>query len=207
MPPATAFFIACTALILTACSSVLPPIQSMSDARQAVKAARNAQVEDYLPATLAHIERRLQQAERELASGPHAYQFAHFNALVAKDESVHAIELVNQLRRAEEAMEKTATLGYLWSHTEALLQQAQDRARQGELDKAMRLAQKAEQQSLQAEQQAYLEQAKYWLQRASQHQDLTRQQQHALRNAQTAIQQGHGDTALEYLTSFIHVIP
>ncbi len=53
--------------VLTACTSL--PIQEMSDARQAISAARDAGAEIYANAALETAERLLDSAEAFLASG------------------------------------------------------------------------------------------------------------------------------------------
>ncbi len=198
MPILVILFLSLT-LLLSACSSVLPPIQSMSDARQAVKAARDAQVQDYMPASMAYIERRLQRAEEELASGPHAYQFAHFNALLAKEDAVQAHQLTMQLKQAETALQAAEVLGYACIDTQQLLDKAKRQARQGDLQKAMNVAQQAELQAVKTQQQARLQRAKDELQYWHDSADLDAAQQRYLQLARQAIAAEQGEQALEYL--------
>lgn len=205
--PIRVVFLMLTTVLLSACSSVLPPIQSMSDARLAVKAAWEARVQDYMPASMAYIERRLQQAEAELASGPHAYQFAHFNAVVVKEEAVRAHKIAVQLRHTEDALKVVEALGYTWRDTENLLNKAKSEARLGSLDKALNFAQQAEQQAVQAQQQAYLEHAKFELQRWQQVKDLSTSQQQHLQKARQAVQSARGEKALGHLRVLMDAQP
>lgn len=61
--------VSCLAVGVTACAGV--PAQEMSDARQAIRAARAAGAQKAAPATLADAEDRLRQAEDAL----HVHEF------------------------------------------------------------------------------------------------------------------------------------
>ncbi|GEM_PF-974196 len=213
--PVFATFFLCLALFLTGCSSVLPPIQSMSDARQAVQAAQAVRAQHYMPATMAYSERRLQQAEAELAKGTHAYLFAHFNALVAKDEAVYAYQIATYLNNAEQLLQKAAQRGFHWQALEADLTKAKTAARLGNLDRALHLARYTEWRAQQTAQQAYLEQAQNWLQQCESRTELSAAQQHfdrlsapqRLQQAREAINQNQGEQALEYLRPLMETVP
>jgi Domain of unknown function (DUF4398) len=74
--------------LLVACASA-PPVQEMSDARQAIMAAEAADAEQHASATLADARRYLADAEqllREEAYGP-----ARMNALRAKNRANRAL--------------------------------------------------------------------------------------------------------------------
>lgn len=74
--------------LLIACASA-PPVQEMSDARQAIMAAEAADADQYAAATLANARRYLADAEqllREEAYGP-----ARMNALRAKNRANRAL--------------------------------------------------------------------------------------------------------------------
>ncbi|SEH04960.1 Uncharacterised protein [Candidatus Venteria ishoeyi] len=136
--------------MLSACSSVLPPTQAMSDARQAIQAARDIKAHVYLPANIACAERRLHQAEKELSAGPHAYHYAHFNAEVAKEEAVYAHQLTQTLLSAESGLQQVKAQGFEWLYTEVLLKEAKALALHGDLQKASALAASALEQVEQA---------------------------------------------------------
>ncbi|HEX6998883.1 MAG TPA: DUF4398 domain-containing protein [Gammaproteobacteria bacterium] len=76
-------------LALAACATS-PPVQEMSDARQAIAAAEQANAEALAPEPLRDARRFLAQAEqllREEAYGP-----ARANAVRAKNRAVQALE-------------------------------------------------------------------------------------------------------------------
>lgn len=77
------------AVILLAACSRSPPVQEMSDARQAIAAARDAGARGLAPAELASAEQRLGDAERYLRSG--GYGQARRAALAAREEAVQAM--------------------------------------------------------------------------------------------------------------------
>jgi len=74
------------AIFLTACTGM--PVQEMSDARQAVDAARKAGAETQAPDELQSAEKLLQDAEKALVDGD--YGKAKTNAKAAKDQAVTA---------------------------------------------------------------------------------------------------------------------
>ena len=71
---------------LTACASL--PIQEMSDARQAIRAARDAGAETYATQALDAAERRLDSAADLLADGD--YEGSREAAIDARREAVRA---------------------------------------------------------------------------------------------------------------------
>ena len=83
--PLTLFLLG--ALLLCACG-ILPPVQEMSDARQAIRAAIDADARRLAPRDLKQAEGFLDQASRSLESG--AYEEARRKALAAKEQAVQA---------------------------------------------------------------------------------------------------------------------
>jgi hypothetical protein len=79
-------------LVLAACTSS-PPVQEMSDARQAIMAAEEAEAEQYAPTTLADARRYLAEAEEQLRE--EAYGPARMNAVRAKNRAVRALALAS----------------------------------------------------------------------------------------------------------------
>ena len=57
------------ALVLTLGCAISPPVQEMSDARQAIAAAKEAGAEQHAEAALSHAELMLNIAEKYLQSG------------------------------------------------------------------------------------------------------------------------------------------
>lgn len=77
------------ALALTACATA-PPVQEMSDARQAIAAAVEADAESLAPRPLADARRFIAQAERQIRE--EAYGPARANAVRAKNRAVRALQ-------------------------------------------------------------------------------------------------------------------
>jgi hypothetical protein len=78
------------ALLLAACETA-PPVQEMSDARQAIMVAREAGAADLAAAELAEAEKYLQNAEDRLDR--HQYREARHAALEAKYRAQKALQL------------------------------------------------------------------------------------------------------------------
>jgi hypothetical protein len=74
-------------LLLSACS-VMPPVQEMSDARQAIKAAREARAHEFAPQKLRSAEDSMELATRTLEQGE--YEAARMAASVAKALAIKA---------------------------------------------------------------------------------------------------------------------
>ncbi|MEJ2406504.1 MAG: DUF4398 domain-containing protein [Candidatus Thiodiazotropha sp.] len=74
-------------LLLSACA-VMPPVQEMSDARQAIKAAREANADQYAPQKLRSAEDSMELATRTLEQGE--YEAARMAASVAKALAIKA---------------------------------------------------------------------------------------------------------------------
>ncbi len=72
--------------LLSACAGV--PVQEMSNARQAVEAARQANAQVYAPEELLAAENLLQQDEKALAEG--YYREAREDAEAAREQAVSA---------------------------------------------------------------------------------------------------------------------
>lgn len=77
-------------LLLAACASA-PPVQEMSDARQAIMAAEQADADQYAPTTLTDARRYLAEAEQLLRD--EAYGPARINAVRAKNRAVRALAI------------------------------------------------------------------------------------------------------------------
>lgn len=80
---------AISALLLTACATS-PPVQEMSDARQAIAAAEEALAEEFAPDRLGEARRFLETAEAQLRQ--EMYGAARFNAMRARNRAVEALE-------------------------------------------------------------------------------------------------------------------
>lgn len=67
-----------------------PPIQEMSDARQAIAAAEQARAEELAPQTLSEARRYLTQAEERIREGN--YGIARSDAIRAKTRAIYALQ-------------------------------------------------------------------------------------------------------------------
>jgi starvation-inducible outer membrane lipoprotein len=76
------------ALVVAGCVTA-PPVQEMSDARQAIMAAEQANAERVAAATLADARRFLAEAEQQIQQ--EAYGPARLNAVRAKNRAVLAL--------------------------------------------------------------------------------------------------------------------
>ncbi|HVY63380.1 MAG TPA: DUF4398 domain-containing protein [Gammaproteobacteria bacterium] len=76
------------ALVLSGCVTS-PPVQEMSDARQAIKAAEEANAARVAPESLQDARRFLAEAEQQLQQ--QAYGPARFNAVRAKNRATMAL--------------------------------------------------------------------------------------------------------------------
>lgn len=73
-------------LAFSACAG--PPVQEMSDARQAIQAAEAAGAQTYAPVVLSQARTFLASAEQKL--GKRAYNGARNDARLAKQKATHA---------------------------------------------------------------------------------------------------------------------
>jgi hypothetical protein len=78
-------------LILFVAACATPPVQEMSDARQAMRAAQEAKAEVYAPKAYADAERLLEKAVIELESG--SYATAREDAIMARKKAISAREI------------------------------------------------------------------------------------------------------------------
>lgn len=87
-------------LLLSAACGSGPPVQEMSDARQAIAVAREAGAEDHAAAELGAAERYLESAQRNLTE--RAYSAAREDALKAKLKALDALAAAENSEREEE---------------------------------------------------------------------------------------------------------
>ena len=78
-------------LLFSACASV--PVQEMSDARQAIQAARSVGVDENSQANLVQAKKLLKKAEQALHTGE--YKEARVNAVAARQEAIQAQQFAN----------------------------------------------------------------------------------------------------------------
>lgn len=87
-------------LLFTGCETA-PPVQEMSDARQAIAVAREAGAENHAADALREAEAYLDSAQRKL--GERAYAQARRDALQAKNRALHALAVADQSQRDDDS--------------------------------------------------------------------------------------------------------
>ena len=75
---------------MVASCAVAPPVQEMSDARQAIAAAEDSDAERLAPEPLSEARELLEQAEIQLRD--RTYSLARTNAIRARDRAVEALQ-------------------------------------------------------------------------------------------------------------------
>lgn len=96
---AAAGLFACIGLLVLAACGSGPPVQEMSDARQAIAVAREAGAAERAAADLNAAERYLESAQRKLSE--RAYNAAREDALKAKLKALDALAAAEQPERKE----------------------------------------------------------------------------------------------------------
>lgn len=81
--------VACLLLLLGACAGA--PVQEMSDARQAIRAAQAAGATERAPQEMADAHRLIDAAQQRLQH--HEYQEAARLAIEARDQALRALEV------------------------------------------------------------------------------------------------------------------
>jgi len=143
--------------LFAACSHA-PPIQEMSDARQALQAAREAGAGSYARSALEQAEGRLSQAERSIKADD--YLEARTEALAAKEGAVSARRLTLALRAAQSSVEGAERAGVPVVQARADLEEARGAAAAGNAGTATELAERARASAESTVNQHYLEGAR-----------------------------------------------
>ena len=89
--------LALLSVMLVACAGA--PVQEMSNARQAIRAARDAGAAKMAPSTLSEAEKLLQRAEQNLQN--RAYRDARRNAVAAHGKAAEALVATQPSARQE----------------------------------------------------------------------------------------------------------
>ena len=198
--------------VMAGCATA--PTQEMSDARQAVQAARDAGAKLHTPLAMESAEHDLSQAEHELRG--RNYKIARNDALSAKQGAIKARNMALAISQAKDAMAEADKLGALSQSTRDRLAQAETAAAAEKEEQAVQDAQLAmqlarddvrhfndERQRAAQENQAWLDKAKPLLEEARQATSrMSGLQQEALRRAEEAYQQGEGQKSYN-LADFI----
>lgn len=99
-PRAVQALLVLLAALMTGCIAG-PPVQEMSNARQVIRAARDAGVTAGSNASFGEAEKLLSQAEAQLERGE--YNAARRDALAARDKAAAALRVVVQAQSADDA--------------------------------------------------------------------------------------------------------
>ncbi len=87
------------ALVIVGCATS-PPVQEMSDARQAIAAAEDADAERLAPMPLDDARQYLSQAETQIRA--RSFVLARTNAIRAKNSAVDALQASQAARQSAE---------------------------------------------------------------------------------------------------------
>lgn len=137
--------------VLTSCA--VAPTQEMSDARQAVQAARDAGAPQNAPQALAQAEKLLITAEQQLTN--RTFREARGSAVAAKEQAIDARQLAQAIGAAKTAISKALAVEALSPDITGLLEKAMSLAEKGDKKAALEAAQAAQtraEQALQAKQ-------------------------------------------------------
>jgi len=192
------------ALLTVGCTTA--PVQEMSDARQAIAAARDADAARRTPELLNSAEQSLQDAQLQLKN--YFYTEARKRANTAKAQAVQARREAEAQQRVEQqhdaqlaiaaaqrAIQDAVALESLWSDTESVLKSAETALQSGDYALAKTQAGVAEQQALMASNQAYLEKARYLINATKSRRHLKPQQRATLKEAEAALHKHDGKQA------------
>ena len=133
------FLLAIAFTFLSACA--MAPTQEMSDARQAVQAAREAGAEKHAHIALAQAEKLLIAAEDNL--GLKTYRQARNNAVAAKTQAISARKLAVAIAEATKSIDSAKALGVTTKEATVWLERASAFAQTGDFGSALDAAQRA----------------------------------------------------------------
>lgn len=128
-------------LLLQGCATSGPPTQEMSDARQALDAARQVDAASHVPETLQDAQSLLAKAEAKLSAG--AFEQAQDNALAAKAGATKARTMASAISEAKAALQEADAVDGLSGGAMGLLQQAEAAALIDDVETTVRLAREA----------------------------------------------------------------
>lgn len=162
-------------LLLGGCATSGPPTQEMSDARQALDAARQVNAASHAPETLQDAQSLLSKAEEKLGEG--AFEQAQRDALAAKVEATKARTIASAISEAKAALHAADAVDALSGGAMTLLQQAEAAALLDDDVATVRLAREATQHAERDANQALLDRARTLLDEARRLSPLTSAQQ------------------------------
>jgi len=181
-------------LLLAGCAtSGAPPTQEMSDARQALDAARQVDAASHTPETLQDAQSLLSQAEEKLSAG--AFEQAQRDALAAKAGATKARTMASAISEAKAALQDADAVGALSGDAMGLLQQAEAAALIDDDETTVRLAREATRHAERDVNQALLDRARILLSEARSLPLFTSAQQADMDAIEAAHRRKEGKTA------------
>lgn len=188
---------------LSACGQL--PIQEMSDARQVISAAYAARADHYVSEQMHYAEQQLHQAEYFLAKK--SLDEARAYALTAKKHALQAHHAAAALNRAVTSLEKLKVLQEETAEKDksmVLYQQALNAVKQGDLSKAIYLADETYRQAEVALNELYLQRAQQLSDRIKQQNSQHLIEEAVLKRAQHAQKKREGKKAFELFNTLIN---
>lgn len=129
-------------ILLTACAAA--PLQEMSDARQALSAARDVDAQRHAPTQLQRAQARLATAERTLMDEEIDFDKTRADAVAAKEEAIKARMIAIAISAARNALHDARALHVNADRAQETLQRALTAAEEGEVNSALKYARLAE---------------------------------------------------------------
>jgi len=190
-------------LVLTvAVGCATAPTQEMSDARQAIQAARDAGAEKHAPYNLGSAEKLLAEAETALEQGD--YGAAKEEAVNSKKEAVSARNIALAIGSAEATLQEANRLGFEWRDSQKILDKARAAAQKGDEEAAVKIANLAKAQGEEAINQYYLESAKMMLWDAEKRKgQMSSSQLSTYRDADAAYRNSQGRKAYDLISGLM----
>lgn len=174
-----------------------PPTQEMSDARQAIQAAKDAGADKNVPGLLKSSEDLIQSAEIKLNNK--AYRKARKDAKAAKNNAMTATSVSTAIKTATAAIKKAEGFGYVWRDSSKMITDAQKAAEEGDVKKALKLANTSKNEGEHAINQYYLETASYKAGKLEDGDSLNPSQKSALGAVKDALNKKDGKKAMDLL--------
>lgn len=120
------------------------PLQEMSDARQALRAAHEVNALQHAPRQLQRAEQRLSTAEKALNDREVSFDKTRDDAIAAKEEAIKARMIAVAIAAARNALHDANMLHVNALQAEEILQRALNAADKGAVHDAVRYARQAE---------------------------------------------------------------
>lgn len=195
------------------------PMQEMSDARQALQAARDADAGAFVPKRYSEAEQRLLRAEKRLSSRD--YKSARDNALTARREAIAARNMALAISQAKQVLVEVAAEKVLSQEARDWVTQAEAAAAAGDEETTMNTAARAKKRALedlrrvrearrreQQENRLWLEQATPLLDQARNEKPrMNDEQRRALAEAVAVYEAQQGKAAFDGLSAVLAELP